>query len=581
MKIISYILLVTILCSYSLLGQTKKDAFNNTKNAVVKIIASELPEIGFRSSSGSGTGYITSSDGYIITNHHVIDGAVVINAIVNNGDTKDTIPAYPLWSDSDMDMAVLKIDKTNLPYLEFAKQDEIKLGEEVLALGYPGGSDDIKVTWGIISGIPNDSTLNTTAALNGGNSGGPCINLDGKVVGTIYAKQIAISVEGTGFLRSVDYAAKVIENAKKATATYEEITGTKSQLAYKELCAAEAAFISIKYYQDDEKEEEFLNKALYHVGKSIEHDADYILAYFFKASFELYYAFYYCESNDKLKSAAYAKDFDISIRKARKLDVAEGKYDRYNASIDVQLEEFLDGYEVDCAEWNELVEKAKNSLDKRDDRMKDFDNYIKYGKRPEMLSDAIGSEISYKDSEKRTNYGIQFGVTYTNGIEYQEYNSQTGDYYWIKKDINKIVTGGFYYNSNKFGFGLKLLQCDIRDESKIGIGGHLRLFNYLLDFNVTSSYLLNPENPIVAFNYISDGYYSTTAGYKIGIGLHNLGDLSGDYSFKEKLSINAELKAIDFSFGGRPFFAMLFKTLIVPGNYMSTGIQFVIHTHSN
>jgi serine protease Do len=90
MKLLFLSIIALALCHFSLLGQTKKDAFSKTKDAVVKVISSDLPELGFNSNYGSGTGYIVSKDGYIITNHHVIDEAVAISVIITKGNNVDT-----------------------------------------------------------------------------------------------------------------------------------------------------------------------------------------------------------------------------------------------------------------------------------------------------------------------------------------------------------------------------------------------------------------------------------------------------------------------------------------------------------
>ncbi len=521
MKIKSYILLVALFLSYNLYGQTKQAAFNKSKDAVVKILASELPEIGFRSNSGSGTGYIASQDGYIITNHHVIDGAVVINVILTKGDINDTIPAYTLWSDQDMDMAVLKVDKTNLPFLEFEKKNKINHGDEVLAIGYPGGSKDVKVTWGIISGIPNDSTLNTTAALNSGNSGGPCVNLDGKVVGTIFAKQVSVAIEGSGFLRSIDYASRALEEAKNINDSLKELIGTDNKEAYKELCKAEAAFININYYEDDDNRAEMLDKALNHINKALGFDSNYTLAYFFKASYELFYAFYQCELNQEDESYKYTEKFYGSLTRARETDLNTGKYDNYNEKIDNQLDLFLDGYEVDCDEWNEVLDAMQKNYAKKDQRMRDFDNYIKRGERPEMLADMLGAVERSSRKERDWNFGITIAGQWNQSIKhdgpgrivitpetyYQEGVVISGDERAYLKE--EVVTYNFMVNYKGFGLGLLL---DIKDNGREDNYFTLLTLRYkFLEFTYNFAELngtFAALAPKFGFKYVSPGYYS-------------------------------------------------------------------------
>lgn len=139
----------------------------------------------------SGSGVIISNDGYIVTNNHVIDGASKIIVTLNND---KSYAAKVIGTDPNTDLAVLKIDANNLPYAVFANSNNVKIGQWVLACGYPLNLQTT-VTAGIISaksrnlGVndegtnPIDSYLQTDAAVNPGNSGGPLVNTEGKLVG--------------------------------------------------------------------------------------------------------------------------------------------------------------------------------------------------------------------------------------------------------------------------------------------------------------------------------------------------------------------------------------------------------------
>jgi len=135
---------------------------------------------------GAGSGFIFESDGYIITNHHVIDGADEI--IVRLADRRE-FEAELIGSDPQSDIALLKIDSKNLPTLNFGSSKELRPGEWVVAIGSPFNFDQ-SVTAGIVSakGRSNNSQqyvpfIQTDVAINRGNSGGPLLNLDGEVVG--------------------------------------------------------------------------------------------------------------------------------------------------------------------------------------------------------------------------------------------------------------------------------------------------------------------------------------------------------------------------------------------------------------
>lgn len=140
----------------------------------------------------SGSGAIISEDGYIVTNNHVIDGADEINVTLNN---KKTFKAKVIGADPSSDLAVIKIEAKGLPFLLYGNSDDVKVGQWVLAVGYPL-TLETTVTAGIISAkgrtldinsrqssTPVESFLQTDAAVNPGNSGGPLITTDGKLVG--------------------------------------------------------------------------------------------------------------------------------------------------------------------------------------------------------------------------------------------------------------------------------------------------------------------------------------------------------------------------------------------------------------
>ena len=139
-------------------------------------------------SEGFGSGFIISQDGYIVTNHHVIDGADEIEVSLQN---RKSYAAALVGSDARTDIAVLKVDASDLPVAELGNIDSLKVGQWVLAIGSPFGFD-YTATQGIVSALSrslpsNDSNyvpfIQTDVAVNPGNSGGPLFDLDGRVVG--------------------------------------------------------------------------------------------------------------------------------------------------------------------------------------------------------------------------------------------------------------------------------------------------------------------------------------------------------------------------------------------------------------
>lgn len=160
-----------------------------------------------------GTGIIMTADGYILTNSHVLDGAK--SATVTLWDERE-FPAELVGADSASDVAVLKIDASGLPAAEFCSS-ELTVGEPVAAIGNPLGRElRGTMTDGIISAISRDITytdhpmtlIQTNAAINEGNSGGPLLNMQGQVVGMTSMKLISSysnsSIEGIGFAIPVE-----------------------------------------------------------------------------------------------------------------------------------------------------------------------------------------------------------------------------------------------------------------------------------------------------------------------------------------------------------------------------------------
>ena len=170
--------------------------------------------------SGEGSGVIISSDGYIVTNEHVVDGAKLIEVVLNNS---ERYTAKLMGYDKQTDLAVIKIDADNLVKAELGNSDELKPGEAVYAIGNPGGMEFANsITNGIVSGvdrlITNSSTgyvmtcIQTNAAINPGNSGGALVDSYGRVVGISVAKLSSVSYEGMGFAIPISDSIELIDD---------------------------------------------------------------------------------------------------------------------------------------------------------------------------------------------------------------------------------------------------------------------------------------------------------------------------------------------------------------------------------
>ena len=184
-------------------GLSLQDIYARNINSVVSITCS------FHGGNATGTGVILSKDGYIVTNAHVVDGARAVTIDLTDG---RALPATIVGSDAVSDLAVLHIDAEGLSPAEFGDSAALQVGDSVSAIGDPLGSS-LRGTFtdGIVSAINRDVTvggrtmtlIQTNAALNTGNSGGPLINCYGQVIG-INTMKIgdfvdASGVEGIGF----------------------------------------------------------------------------------------------------------------------------------------------------------------------------------------------------------------------------------------------------------------------------------------------------------------------------------------------------------------------------------------------
>ena len=170
--------------------------------------------------ASSGSGFILTTDGYIVTNYHVVEDAQTVKVTLYNGDEYD---AQYVGGDEDYDIAVIKIEATGLPCALVGDSDKLEVGDEVVAVGNPLGELGGTVTNGIISALSRDvnidgtemSLIQTNAAVNPGNSGGGLFNMYGELIGIVNAKSTSTSsgtsVEGIGFAIPVATATKVAE----------------------------------------------------------------------------------------------------------------------------------------------------------------------------------------------------------------------------------------------------------------------------------------------------------------------------------------------------------------------------------
>ena len=188
--------------------------------SVVEITTEAVTTSGFMGqyvTEGAGSGVIISEDGYIVTNHHVIDGATKVSIRTNDG---TSYTAQLIGSDAKTDLAVLKVEATGLSPAIIGEYEDCKVGDTVVAIGNPLGELGGTVTDGIISALDRDVTIDgqimtlmqTNTAISPGNSGGGLFNTSGQLIGVVNAKSSGEGIEGLGFAIPVDLAEEVIED---------------------------------------------------------------------------------------------------------------------------------------------------------------------------------------------------------------------------------------------------------------------------------------------------------------------------------------------------------------------------------
>ena len=212
-----------------------------------------IPQIGKgkkeKTKIGGGSGFIVSSDGYIMTCSHVVGDPEADYTVIL--DPKHKYPAKILAKDSLIDIAILKIDGKNLPYLELGDSSQIELGETVVAIGNPLGEFEDTLSAGIISGLSRKITaygglpmratslrglIQTDAAINPGNSGGPLVNIEGKPIGINTA--IVMGAQNIGFAIPINYARKTLEEVLKYGKIQRPFLGIRYFVLNKEISQA-------------------------------------------------------------------------------------------------------------------------------------------------------------------------------------------------------------------------------------------------------------------------------------------------------------------------------------------------------
>ena len=197
----------------------------SSDNSIVRVAAACSPsvvtvKVVTDSGSGSGSGVVWSADGYIVTNNHVVEDAVSARVVFADG---SSYAATTLARDPETDLALLRINASGLYPVTAGSNENILVGETVVAIGNPLGTLANTVTEGIVSALARDITIDgmtyhvmqISAAINPGNSGGGCFNARGELIGIVNSKKYATGIEGLAFAIPVDTVKSVIGDMVK------------------------------------------------------------------------------------------------------------------------------------------------------------------------------------------------------------------------------------------------------------------------------------------------------------------------------------------------------------------------------
>ena len=315
----------------------------------------------------SGSGVLISEDGYIVTNNHVIDEASEIKVTLNN---KKQYSAKLIGTDPSSDLALIKVEAKGLPFLLFGNSDDIKLGQWVLAVGYPLNLETT-VTAGIISAkarslglnsrkssSPIESFLQTDAAVNQGNSGGALVNTNGELVGIVSAIASPTGAyAGYSYAIPVNIAKKIINDLLQY--------GT-----------VQRAYLGISYLPDNAPEEE-KNKIGFKEGQGV-------------------------LVRDVTKDGAMANS---GIKSGDYISKINGKKVSTGSEMVEQIASFKPGDKISVNYIRDGKEYTTNITLKN--------KAGSYEIVKNLITDKLGAELQNLDPKKATTYGVKGGVVVT------------------------------------------------------------------------------------------------------------------------------------------------------------------------
>jgi hypothetical protein len=405
-------------CQVCIIAQPKVELINQTKESLVLIHSYSLPFRYNMNSFSSGTGYVADSSGLIITNSHVIKNSNSL--LVYSTQKNEPFYASIVWQDTTLDLAVIKAYDCQVKSLELADPKSIQQGEEILLFGFSRSGPRIEkpeVTWGLLSSETTDSTLLTTAAINRGNSGGPAVNAEGRVIGTVFAKNEGIGIEGTGYISNIRYTRNAIINAKTELNKPINYGGTTNLAAYKKISEACVLGWQTNYSQNKETNDTNFVKSKACILEAIDLDPNYGEAYYFLAAYYFNRYLKYCLRGGEYDATDLKNNFIKAYENAERIKPSLGYDDNYLA----RFKKELTNNNTDCSLWRETIKKEQELEANKKARLEELILYVNSGNTPQLLKKTVNSSSSVDQTKDLSGSSESDKSTFLRVAEFEKY----------------------------------------------------------------------------------------------------------------------------------------------------------------
>ena len=514
----------------------KAKIYNKVKESVVLVKTFYGFDIFDAKAQNQATGFFIREDGYLITSNKILGNISGINVYVNQNNTVTRYPAYIVKQDSDNGLAVLKVNdaSTTFTTIEAAGANTLRQAEEILVFGYSGASvksDELNVSWGILSSDPDEDLLQTSATINPGNYGGPALNIDGKAIGIVTSKKVSLNEESIGYLTSIKYVWDILDGLA-VESDEDEFFGASDFDAYAKLCEAVDYLEASGDREVDSAEISKLNHATGLLCHAIKLDKEFVSAYYFLADYYLRLAGIYCEAGDLERADS------IAIVAADMLDSYPskwGKFDAYMFNRSNPASSLWDDECIDCDMWEQMKNYIQNYEDMSQYRINDFFDYLNDGDSPELLQDALeGRQRDFSlNTTKRNSQGFNNNFIISNEFVFQPgandgaLRTSCLSFAYVPKDLIEITIGAYYASEYKYSeyegsmFKIAIDLYNVILEMNMPVTGCYDVPKYTFGYNNLLSFKTDDPRYKLSFiwNYYEKPHDSRYNDDQLGIGV--------------------------------------------------------------